>query len=87
MAKHAVQGVYTDDPSTHADAEFLPALTHKDAIDRGLKVMDTTALSLCMDNDLPIHVFELADGNIGKVVHGEPVGTIISSTADREERS
>jgi uridylate kinase len=87
MAKHAVGGVYDEDPHTHPDAEFLPALTHKDAIDRGLRVMDTTALSLCMDNDLPIYVFELTDGNIGKVVHGESVGTIISSTADREERS
>ena len=89
MGKNAVEGVYGDDPRTHPDAEFLPALTHKDAIDRGLRVMDTTALSLCMDNDLPIYVFELAEGNIGRVVHGEPVGTIISSTAmteDREER-
>jgi uridylate kinase len=87
MAKHAVEGVYVEDPRLNPDAEFLPALTHKEAIDRGLRVMDTTALSLCMDNDLPIRVFELADGNIGKIVHGEPVGTIISSTADREERS
>jgi uridylate kinase len=87
MAKHGVGGVYDEDPRTHPDAEFLPALTHKDAIERGLRVMDTTALSLCMDNDLPIHVFELAEGNIGRVVHGERVGTIISSTADQEERS
>jgi len=86
MAKHAVEGVYGEDPHTHPDAEFLPALTHKEAIDRSLKVMDTTALSLCMDNDLPIHVFELAGGNVGKIVHGEAVGTIISSTAEREER-
>jgi uridylate kinase len=87
MAKHAIEGVYVADPRQHPDAEFLPTLTHKEAIERGLRVMDTTALSLCMDNDLPIYVFELAAGNIGKVVHGEAVGTIISSTADREERS
>ena len=49
---------------------------HK-AIERGLKVMDTTALSLCMDNRLPIHVFELAQGNIRRVAAGERVGTII----------
>ena len=49
-------------------AAFLPAITHLQAIERGLKVMDTTALSLCMDNHLPIHVFELAPGNIGQVV-------------------
>ncbi|MDQ3875425.1 MAG: UMP kinase [Actinomycetota bacterium] len=85
MAKHAVEGVYGEDPRIHPDAEFLPALTHKQAIERGLKVMDTTALSLCMDNALPIHVFELSRGNIGRVVHGEVVGTIISSTGEGEE--
>jgi uridylate kinase len=79
MAKHAVEGVYGEDPRTNPDAKFLPRLTHKEAIDRGLRVMDTTALSLCMDNDLPIYVFEAAEGNIGRVAHGEPVGTIISS--------
>jgi uridylate kinase len=59
--------------------EFLPEVTHLEAIERGLKVMDTTALSLCMDNNLPIHVFELAEGNIKRVVSGERVGTLISS--------
>ena len=58
---------------------FLPALTHLEAIERGLRVMDTTALSLCMENALPIHVFELADGNILRVATGEQVGTIIST--------
>ena len=62
-----------------ADATFLPALTHLEAIERGLRVMDTTALSLCMENALPIHVFELADGNILRVATGEQVGTIIST--------
>ena len=62
-----------------ADAKLIPELTHLQAIERGLKVMDTTALSLCMDNRLPIHVFELAPGNIGRVVDGERVGTIIST--------
>ena len=79
MAKHAVEGVYDGDPRADPRAEFLPELTHRDAIERGLKVMDTTALSLCMDNNLPIHVFALADGNIRRVVGGERVGTIISS--------
>jgi uridylate kinase len=79
MAKHGVNGVYDSDPSTNPDAAFLPRLTHIEAIERGLKVMDTTALSLCMDNRLAIHVFELADGNIGRVVAGEDVGTIIST--------
>ena len=68
MAKNGVRGVYDGDPREDPDAEFLPELTHLQAIERGLKVMDTTALSLCMDNNLPIHVFELADGNIARIV-------------------
>jgi uridylate kinase len=79
MAKHGVRGVFDGDPRVDATAAFLPSLTHLQAIERGLKVMDTTALSLCMDNNLPIHVFELAAGNIGRVIAGEEVGTIISS--------
>jgi len=79
MAKNAVRGVYDGDPREDASAQFLPRLTHREAIERGLKVMDTTALSLCMDNALPIHVFELAPGNIGRVIAGEDVGTIIST--------
>ena len=83
MSKHGVEGVYDGDPTTDADATFLPALTHLEAIERGLKVMDTTALSLCMDNDIPIHVFEQVPGNIRRVVTGERVGTIISSQGGR----
>jgi uridylate kinase len=79
MAKHGVRGVYDGDPRLNPDAKFLPSLTHLQAIEQGLKVMDTTALSLCMDNKLSIHVFELADGNIGRVVAGEQVGTVIDT--------
>jgi uridylate kinase len=79
MAKNGVAGVYDGDPRTDPGAQFLPSLTHLDAIERGLKVMDTTALSLCMDNKLAIHVFELADGNISRVVAGEKVGTVIET--------
>ena len=79
MAKNSVQGVYDGDPRENPDAKFLPELTHLEAIERGLKVMDTTALSLCMDNRLPIYVFELAEGNISRVAAGERVGTIIST--------
>jgi uridylate kinase len=86
MAKHAVQGVYDGDPRDDPDASFLPAITHLQAIERGLKVMDTTALSLCMDNHLPIHVFELAPGNVGRVVAGESVGTIISTPSEGGNR-
>ena len=79
MAKNGVAGVYDGDPQVDPDAVFLPRLTHLEAIERGLKVMDTTALSLCMDNRLAIHVFELADGNVARVVAGDEVGTIIST--------
>jgi uridylate kinase len=79
MAKHGVAGVYDGDPRTDAAATFLPELTHLEAIERGLRVMDTTALSLCMDNAVPIHVFELAEGNIVKVASGERIGTIVAT--------
>jgi uridylate kinase len=81
MAKLAVEGVYGGDPRKDPDAQFLPELTHLEAIEQGLRVMDTTALSLCMDNGLPIYVFALAEGNIRRVALGERVGTIISTPA------
>ena len=85
MAKHGVEGVYDADPAEVPDAKFLSAITHREAIERGLRVMDSTALSLCMDNDLPIHVFNMADEtNIDRIVRGERVGTVVSS--NREER-
>ena len=80
MAKNGVEGVYTDDPRTNPDAEFLPEITHMDALQRGLKVMDSTALSLCMDNGTPIHVFNMDDeSNIDRIVSGERVGTLVKS--------
>jgi uridylate kinase len=80
MGKNRVDGVYDGDPHVDPAARFLPVLTHRDAIERGLKVMDATALTLCMDNGLPIYVFGLDDErNIERVVLGERVGTIIST--------
>lgn len=79
MAKNGVEGVLDGDPRVDPNAKLIPELTHLQAIERGLRVMDTTALSLCMDNRLPIHVFELAPGNVGRVAAGERVGTIIST--------
>jgi uridylate kinase len=79
MAKNGVQGVYDGDPRTDPNARFLPEITHLEAIERGLRVMDTTALSLCMDNRVPIHVFELAEGNIVRVASGERIGTIVTT--------
>jgi uridylate kinase len=80
MAKNGVEGVYDADPRVNPDADFLPEITHREAIERGLRVMDSTALSLCMDNDLPIYVFNMADErNIDRIVRGERVGTLVSS--------
>jgi uridylate kinase len=79
MAKNGVAGVYDGDPRADVGARLLPELTHLEAIERGLKVMDTTALSLCMDNGLPIHVFELAEGNIERIAAGERIGTIVAT--------
>jgi uridylate kinase len=84
MAKNAVEGVLDGDPRVDPDAVLLPELTHLEAIERGLKVMDTTALSLCMDNRLPIYVFALEEGNIRRVVHGERVGTIVTTPGPRD---
>lgn len=84
MAKNGVAGVLDGDPRTSADAKLIPSITHLQAIERGLKVMDTTALSLCMDNHLPIHVFELAPGNIGRVIRGEPIGTVVATPSEGE---
>jgi uridylate kinase len=80
MGKNGVQGVLDADPRTHPNAALIPQLTHIEAIERGLKVMDITALSLCMDNRLPLYVFNLDDErNIRRIVTGERIGTIISS--------
>ena len=80
MAKNGVEGVYDADPRKVDGATFLPAISHREAIERQLGVMDSTALSLCMDNDLPIHVFNMDDErNIDRIVCGGRVGTVVSS--------
>jgi uridylate kinase len=80
MAKNGVEGVYDADPREVPDASFLPTISHREAIERQLGVMDSTALSLCMDNDLPIHVFNMDDElNIDRIVCGGRVGTVVSS--------
>jgi uridylate kinase len=80
MAKNSVEGVYDDDPRVNPDANFIPNITHHEAIERRLQVMDSTALSLCMDNMLPIYVFNVDDErNIDRIVSGERVGTVVST--------
>ena len=73
-----VDGVYTSDPVKNPDAVKLPKLTYIDVHKRGLQVMDATATSLCMDNKLPIIIFDLTtEGNIKRVINGEDIGTIV----------
>ena len=83
MAKNGVDGVYEADPKKHPEARKFAHLDYLEAIRRELKVMDTTALSLCKYNDLPIIVFDLlTEGNIRRAVCGEPIGTVVGASAD-----
>ena len=80
MAKNGVEGVLDADPREVPDAALIPELTHRDAIERRLQVMDSTALALCMENDIPIYVFNMDDErNIERIVSGERVGTVVST--------
>jgi uridylate kinase len=80
MAKNGVEGVYSADPRQDPDARFIEDITHQEAIEQQLQVMDSTALSLCKDNGLPIHVFNMDDErNIDRIVCGERVGTVVRS--------
>jgi uridylate kinase len=80
MGKNGVEGVLDRDPREHSDAKLIPRLTHLEAIERGLRVMDTTALSLCMENSMPIRVFNVNDEeNIVRVVTGAELGTLVSA--------
>ena len=74
-----VDGVYDSDPLVNADAEMFQTVPYLEVLSRGLKVMDSTAISLCMDNQLPIVVFNLKRGNILKILSGEDVGTLVHS--------
>jgi len=81
-----VDGIYDRDPAKHPDAELIEDLTYLDVFNRGLRVMDSTAVSLCMDNALPIVVFNLSvPGNIKRVVLGERIGTRLQGDGRRIE--
>ena len=74
-----VDGIYDADPKTNPDAKKFDHITYADALQRRLQVMDSTAFSLCLDNKMPIVVFNMADsGNIKRAVMGEPVGTLVT---------
>lgn len=78
MAKNGVDGVFDDDPRTNPDAVLIDRISHMEAVSRGLKVMDATALTLCMENRLPIRVFNLDDeANIERIVSGKALGTLV----------
>jgi uridylate kinase len=73
-----VDGLYSDDPRSNPDATKLTEVSYLDVLNRGLRAMDSTAITLCMDNKLPIVVFDLlGEGNIRSIVSGEPIGTLI----------
>ncbi len=79
MAKNGVDGVYSADPRRVPDAVRFDHITYMDALSRGLTVMDSTALTFCMDNDIPIIVFDpMQPGTIERIVLGEHVGTLVS---------
>ena len=80
MAKNGVEGVYTADPREDPEAMLIDEITHMEAVSRRLRVMDLTALTLCLENNLPIHVFNMDDErNIDRIVCGERVGTLVAT--------
>ena len=81
MAKNGVQGVYTADPAVDPNAKFIPEITHMQALEQRLRVMDSTALALCMENAMPLNVFNMDDETaLARIISGERVGTLVSTT-------
>jgi uridylate kinase len=79
LGKNGVDGVYDADPNKVPDAVKFDAISYDEVLRRGLDVADATAFSLCRDNGMPIIVFQLADGNIARVVRGEKIGTLVTN--------
>jgi uridylate kinase len=80
MAKNGVEGVLTADPALDPDAQLIERITHMEALERRLRVMDLTALTLCMENGIPLYVFNMDDErNIDRIVCGERVGTLVAT--------
>jgi len=76
-----VDGIYTADPTVEKQARFIPRLTYLEVLQKGIKVMDTTAITLCMDNKLPILVFNMGKKNaLSRIIAGETIGTIVEAT-------
>ncbi len=80
MAKHGVDGIYTADPRKDPNAEFIEEITAREALQRDLRVMDQTAFALCMENNLNIRVFNMADdSNMNRIISGDRVGTLVTT--------
>ena len=80
MAKNEVDGIYDTDPNKNSEANKFEQITYLDAISKRLKVMDSTALSLCMEHEIPVIVFDLfTKGNLFKIVNGDQIGTLVHS--------
>jgi uridylate kinase len=81
MAKNGVEGVYSADPALDPEAQFIPEITHMEALERRLRVMDSTALALCMENSMPLNVFNMDDEeSLARIISGVRVGTLVSTT-------
>jgi uridylate kinase len=86
MAKNGVDGVFTADPALDPTATFIPEITHLEAIERRLRVMDSTALALCMDNGMPINVFNMDDDtSLPRIISGVRVGTLVSTPGGEQD--
>ncbi|RUQ97565.1 UMP kinase [Labedella endophytica] len=80
LAKNGVDGVYTADPRTDPDATRIDRISYQEALQRGLKVVDSTAFSLCMDNGMPMRVFGMEpEGNVTAAIEGKEIGTLVSN--------
>ena len=82
MGKSGVDGIYDSDPRKNPDARKIDAITYDEVLARDLRVADAAAFSLCRDNNMPIIVFSLDEGNIARVVNGERIGTLVASELD-----
>src|SRR3984957_20295891 len=86
MAKNGVEGVFTADPALDPTAQFIPEITHMEAIEQRLGVMASTALALCMDNAMPINVFNMDDDtSLARIISGVRVGTLVSTSGGEND--
>jgi len=86
MAKNGVEGVYSADPALDSSATFIPEITHMEALERRLRVMDSTALALCMENGMPLNVFNMDDEEaLARIISGMRVGTLVTTPTSESD--